>query len=310
MSKEFKIGLLALVSCAMLYAGFNFLKGSDFLSRTNTYYVIYDNVEGLTISNPIQLNGLNVGRVANIEILQNQNNKLLLTLEIRNDLKLGEQSVAILTDNGLLGGKMIDLEVGKIKRVLQNDDTLQAKKNEGLMAELSEKADPLVAKADSIMSSVNEVMQALAQSKGDMSDMLKNFNEISGSIKNTLAQDDINQMLRNMRQLSASLIELERQFHPIAGNMDSLTRKFNRLELEKATQQLNASMANLNQILQKVNDGEGTLGALANNDSLYTNLNQVSEDADKLFIDLRENPKKYFHISVFGKKDKEKDPEP
>jgi phospholipid/cholesterol/gamma-HCH transport system substrate-binding protein len=309
MSKEFKIGLLALVSSVLLFAGFNFLKGTDFFSRTNTYYVIYDSVDGLTVSNPIQVNGLNVGRVAKIEILQDQGNKLILTLEIRNDLKLGEQSLAILTDNGLLGGKMIDLEIGLIKKVLQHKDTLKARKAEGLLAGLSQKADPLVVKADSIMTSVNTVVQALAQSKGDITDMLKNFNDISGSLKNTLAQEDINQMLRNMRQLSASLLVLEKQFHPIASKMDSLTTKFNRLEIEKATKELNASMANLNQILKKVNEGEGTLGALANDDSLYTNFIKVSENADKLFIDLRENPKRYLNISVFGKKDKETKPE-
>ncbi len=309
MSKEFKIGLLALVSSVLLFAGFNFLKGTDFFSRTNTYYVIYDSVDGLTVSNPIQVNGLNVGRVAKIEILQDQGNKLILTLEIRNDLKLGEQSLAILTDNGLLGGKMIDLEIGLIKKVLQHKDTLKARKAEGLLAGLSQKADPLVVKADSIMTSVNTVVQALAQSKGDVTDMLKNFNDISGSLKNTLAQEDINQMLRNMRQLSASLLVLEKQFHPIASKMDSLTTKFNRLEIEKATKELNASMANLNQILKKVNEGEGTLGALANDDSLYTNFIKVSENADKLFIDLRENPKRYLNISVFGKKDKETKPE-
>jgi len=309
MSKEFKIGLLALVSSVLLFAGFNFLKGTDFFSRTNTYYVIYDSVDGLTVSNPIQVNGLNVGRVAKIEILQDQGNKLILTLEIRNDLKLGEQSLAILTDNGLLGGKMIDLEIGLIKKVLQHKDTLKARKAESLLAGLSQKADPLVVKADSIMTSVNTVVQALAQSKGDITDMLKNFNDISGSLKNTLAQEDINQMLRNMRQLSASLLVLEKQFHPIASKMDSLTTKFNRLEIEKATKELNASMANLNQILKKVNEGEGTLGALANDDSLYTNFIKVSENADKLFIDLRENPKRYLNISVFGKKDKETKPE-
>lgn len=309
MSKEFKIGLLALVSSVLFFAGFNFLKGTDFFSRTNTYYVIYDSVDGLTVSNPIQVNGLNVGRVAKIEILQDQGNKLILTLEIRNDLKLGEQSLAILTDNGLLGGKMIDLEIGLIKKVLQHKDTLKARKAEGLLAGLSQKADPLVVKADSIMTSVNTVVQALAQSKGDITDMLKNFNDISGSLKNTLAQEDINQMLRNMRQLSASLLVLEKQFHPIASKMDSLTTKFNRLEIEKATKELNASMANLNQILKKVNEGEGTLGALANDDSLYTNFIKVSENADKLFIDLRENPKRYLNISVFGKKDKETKPE-
>lgn len=308
MSKEFKIGLLAIVSSVLLYTGFNFLKGSDFLSSNNVYFVIYDRVDGLTVSNPVQLNGLNVGRVANIEILQNQSNKLLLTLEIRNDLKLGEKSLAVLTDNGLLGGKMIDLKLGVIQRVLQNRDTLKARRDEGMIAQLSEKADPLVSKADSIMDNINQLTQALAASKEDMQAMLRNFNSISQNLNQTLAQDDLNQMLRNMRQLSNNLLVLEQQFHPIAANMDSLTQKFNNLAIEKTVKKMNDSMENLNQILAKVNKGEGTLGALANNDSLYTNLNKVTQDVDKLFIDLRENPKRYLNISVFGKKDKNENP--
>ncbi len=304
MSKEFKIGLLAIVSTVMLYAGFNFLKGSDFLSSNNIYFVIYDRVDGLTISNPVQINGLNVGRVANIEILQGQNNRLLLTLEIRNDLKLGEKSLAVLTDNGLLGGKMIDLKMNKSQRVLQNRDTLQAQRDEGMIAQLTEKADPLVAKADSIMGNINQLTKALADSKEEMQEMLSNLNSISDILNNTLAKNDIDQIVRNLRQLSSNLLVLEQQFHPVAANMDSLTQKFNNLAIEKTVKKLDSSMENLNQILAKVNKGEGTLGALANNDSLYTNLNKVTQEVDKLFIDLRENPKRYLNISVFGKKEK------
>ncbi len=304
MSKEFKIGLLAIISSVLLYTGFNFLKGSDFLSSNNTYFAVYDRVDGLTISNPIQVNGLTVGRVANIQILQNQNNKLLLTLEIRKDLQLGNQSLAILTDNGLLGGKMIDLKIGKIQRVLQNKDTLKAQRAEGMIAQLTEKADPLVAKADSIMSNINQLTKALADSREDMQEMLSNLNGISSTLNNTLAQNDLDQIIRNLKQLSSNLLILERQFHPVVANMDSLTKKFNNLAIEKTVKEMNNSMQNLNQILKKVNEGEGTLGALANDDSLYTNLNKVTQQVDKLFIDLRENPKRYLNISVFGKKEK------
>ncbi|NJL13970.1 MAG: MCE family protein [Microscillaceae bacterium] len=302
MSKEFRIGLLALVASVMLYAGFNFLKGTDFLSRTNAYYVVYEQIDGLTISNPVQFNGLNVGRVSNIEILQNQNNKLLLTLEIRKDLVLGQNSLALLTDNGLLGGKMIDLQIGKIGKALQNGDTLKSRRNAGLVAELSQKADPLVKKADSILYQVNEVLKALANSKQDLQETMANFNAITASMRNTLAQGQIDGMLRNMNQLSASLVVLEKDFHPIVGKMDAFAGKLNQLELAAALQSTQASLQNLNQILQKVNQGEGTLGKLANDDSLYTNMNRVSEDLDKLFIDLRENPKRYINLSVFGRK--------
>lgn len=305
MSKEFKIGLLALVASIFLYSGFHFLKGSDFFSTTKTYYVVYENVNGLTISNPVMLNGLSVGKVSNIEILQKQGNKLLVTLHVRDGLALGKNSKAMLTDNGLLGGKMIDLEIGKVGTPLKDKDTLNAVIKEGMMTELSEKADPFVAKADSIMSNVSDIVESLAKSKEDVSQMLDNFNGISGNIRSTLNQGQLNSILGNMNQLSASLVNMQQKFNPIVGKMDNFADKLNEMELAEAVKTANESLSNLNEVLGKVNQGEGTLGALANDDSLYQNLNGVTENLDKLFIDLRENPKRYVNISVFGKKEKD-----
>ena len=306
MSKEFKIGLLAVVSSVLLYTGFNFLKGTDFFSTTNTYYAVYDRIDGLTVSNQVMVNGLAVGRVSAIVIKQNEGNKLLVSLEVRNDLKLGKKSKAVLKDNGLLGGKIIELQIGKIDTPLKHGETLIAVRDEGLMAEITAKADPIVAKADSIMSQVNGLLTTLSESKEDISKSMSNISGITGSLKNSLDQGQVDQILRNIKQLSASLVSMQKEFQPIVGKMGTFTDKLNQMELDKAVQQANNALSNLNQVMEKVNKGEGTLGALANNDSLYNNLNNVSNSVDKLFIDLRENPKRYINISVFGKKEKEK----
>ena len=306
MSKEFKIGLLAVVSSVLLYTGFNFLKGTDFFSTTNTYYAVYDRIDGLTVSNQVMVNGLAVGRVSAIVIKQNEGNKLLVSLAVRNDLKLGKKSKAVLKDNGLLGGKIIELQIGKIDTPLKHGETLIAVRDEGLMAEITAKADPIVAKADSIMSQVNGLLTTLSESKEDISKSMSNISGITGSLKNSLDQGQVDQILRNIKQLSASLVSMQKEFQPIVGKMGTFTDKLNQMELDKAVQQANNALSNLNQVMEKVNKGEGTLGALANNDSLYNNLNNVSNSVDKLFIDLRENPKRYINISVFGKKEKEK----
>ncbi len=305
MSKEVRIGLLALVAAAMLYLGFNFLKGTDFFSNSHTYYAVYDDVNGLTISNPVQLNGLQVGRVSDILILQNQGNKLLVVMDIRSDLDLGKETQAHLADNGLLGGKMIDLTIGKVDQPLAGEDTLISVADQGLIVALTDKTDPIINQIDSMTTKINRILSALDESTDDIQGSLKNFNSISASFNRTLSSGQLDQTLSNLNRLSGSLVKTGQEFEPLAGKMNSFADSLNQLELSAAVDKLNASMANLNRILAKVNDGEGTLGALANNDSLYNSLNTLTQSAQKLTTDLRENPKRYLNISVFGRKDKD-----
>ncbi|HEY8401520.1 MAG TPA: MlaD family protein, partial [Cytophagaceae bacterium] len=117
MSKEVKVGLLALVAGVILYIGFNFLKGVDFFSPTKRYYVKYDNIDGLTVSNPVILNGLVVGRVNNITLIPKENYKVVVELEIDDELTLGDSTYALLANTDLLGGKSIVLDIGKVTRV-------------------------------------------------------------------------------------------------------------------------------------------------------------------------------------------------
>ena len=309
MSKEVKIGLLALVAAVMLYTGFNFLKGTDFISHSNYYYVIYDNVSGLTISNQVKINGLQVGKVQEITILQDDEHKLLVTLDIRSDLVLGKGTKAILGDDGLLGGKFIALDIKNVGQKLGRGDTLVGEKTQSMVAELTEKTNPVIANVNSVLNHTDSLLMALNQEKEAIRSSLKHFESISKNLDATIAQNQgyVTNLLRNMNSISASLVEYPEKFDPIINKLDTFGNKLNAMDLEKAVNKANESLANLNYILEKVNSGEGTLGALANDDSLYHNLNNVSLNTDKLLIDFRENPKRYVNFSVFGRKDKNTD---
>jgi len=309
-SKEIKIGLLAIVAGLMLYFGVRFLKGSDFFSNNKTYYAIYDRVDGLTISNPVILKGLIVGRVRKIEVLADQGYKLKVTMDIRDDLVLGKNSVAMLADNGLLGGKAIVLQMGKVTEALPNRSEIKGAIQGSLLAEAQESAMPLLQRLDSITQKVDNLLAELAGSGTKINNTLSNVEGMSASVRAMLKDNrgNLQALTNNLRLLSANILEDERQLRPILLKTDEFMSSLNELELQKletAIDNANKTLTELNVILEDVNQGKGTLGALAKDDSLYLNLANLTENLDKLVIDLRENPQRYIKLSVFGKKDKE-----
>lgn len=305
MKKEIKIALLAIVAAIMLYTGFNFLKGTDFFTRTRKYSVELAALDGLTVSRPIMLNGLAVGRVADIQVRQNNKNGLfLLTLEVRNDLILTDETTAFLGDNGLLGGKALILEIKKGKKELIGGEMLKSGTKPNLMADLGDKAAPLLSKVDSIMLQVKDVLKTFSDSKNDLTATFKNVNEITNALKNTVKSGQIDNLLANSNKLMTSLQELQGKFTPILDKTSQVLTKVNKLELEETFKKANNAVGQLNDLLTSVKKGEGTIGALMKTDSLYQNINKTITDLDKVFLDLRENPKKYVNISILGKKSK------
>ena len=305
-SKEVKVGLLALVSGVMLYFGFNFLRGTDFLSSTKKYYAVYDDIDGLTASNLVLINGFQVGKVKTIQILQNQRNRLLVTFEVKRDILLNDATRAVLTDNGLLGGKVIDLTVGGGKRTLAGNDTLVATTAGGISALIQQKALPVMDKLDSLTASLNRTVDQFDSTGYILNQTLRNFRQTSlalnglmgdnrGSLKGTLA---------NFNRLSASLVETEKELKPLLGKMNTVADSLGQLKLSQAVDNANRSIANLNTLLADINAGKGTLGKLSKNDSLYTNVNKATADLDRLLVDFRRNPKRYVSFSLFGGKEK------
>lgn len=308
-SKETKVGILALVTGAMLYLGFNYLKGSDVFSGMNEYYVKYQNVDGLVTSNAVMLNGLQVGKVQSITIVPERNNELLVTLSINRKIQIGKGSSASLADNGFLGGKMINLYLGK-GPALSNGDTLISKTEIGISALIKEKTLPVMSNVDTLINQLKNIATKFDSTGVYINKLLKTSDKsiaaLNSSVGGTIAEnrENLKGITSNINTLSASLIETEKGIKPLMGKMSGVVDSLNALKLSEAVASTKKSLATLQNIMGDLQAGKGTIGKLMKNDSVYMHLNRTMADLDRLFINLKDDPKRYVHFSLFGKKDK------
>jgi phospholipid/cholesterol/gamma-HCH transport system substrate-binding protein len=304
LSKEVKVGLLALVSGAVLYIGFNFLKGVDFLSPTKTYYVMYVNVDGLTVSNPVQLNGLNIGQVDKIKILTKNNNKILVSLKVDEKILLGDSTFAKLSTTDLLGSKSIQLQIGKNTKIFESGDTLMGIKEQAMSELISQKALPIMSNLDSTVIKLNALFGD--EMGTSVKNTMHNFELASHDLKLMVSENRTNmgQISANLVSLSNSLKETEKNLSPLLDKMNKFADTLNDLELKAMVNSAKSSMKSLEDITSKINKAEGSLGSLVNDKVLYNNLSAAAKDLDVLFLDIQKHPKRYVSFSVFGGKDK------
>jgi phospholipid/cholesterol/gamma-HCH transport system substrate-binding protein len=305
-SKELKVGILAAAALVMLYLGFNFLKGSDFFSRDATYYVVYQDIDGLTVSNQVLINGYAVGRVNKISLLPAAKNQLLVELHIRKDISIGKGTRAILADGGLLGGKVIDLDLISSEPFLGNGDTLLSETKEGLPGMIAKKAQPLIESVDSTLYLINKLLKELEGIGADLKRTVQNINGTVGNFDEVLTENrqNLRQLSQNLNELSLSLKQTSKGVEPLVGKFNNLADSLNAIEFKALNDKTQNLLTQLEKTTQAINKAEGSMGLLIHNDSLYRNLNAAMEDLDSLFIDLKQNPKRYVHFSLFGKKDK------
>ncbi|MFN3404765.1 MAG: MlaD family protein [Cytophagaceae bacterium] len=308
LSKEVKVGLLALVAGVVLYVGFNFLKGVDFFSPTKKYYVVYKEVDGLTVSNPVTLHGLAVGRVSRMELLTTRDNLILVELQVDEELQIGDSTLAFISNTDLLGGKSVDLRIGRNSRVFESGDTLIGMKEKSLTDRLGEKALPIMANLDSTVIKMNKIFgDELGTS---ISNTLHNFELASHNLKSIMETNKTNiaTITGNLAALSVSLKETERELKPLLAKMNSVADSLNDMKLKETVSNANAAMANLNKITDKINQGQGSLGALVNDKAFINNLNTAISNMNKLVVDLKYNPRHYF--APLGKKPGKNDEKP
>jgi phospholipid/cholesterol/gamma-HCH transport system substrate-binding protein len=307
-SKEVKIGILALVAGVVLYFGFNYLKGSDLFSNKEYYYAIYPNVEGLNVSNPITINGVQVGQVSGKTLMQNRGNHVLLTLDVEKNITLSDSTVAIMASTGLLGGKEIKLLIGKGTRTLNEGDTLIPSMQTDMVAALTEQVKPLSRDLDTAVNNLNILLKQFQEMSKPLSGTMKNLETTSSTLNSILAQNQaaIKGIANNLQAMSSALNDPKTGVKPLMTKLNAAGDTLSRMQLAQTVDKANASIANINKLLSEINQGQGSLGKLAKNDSLYNNLNRFSANLDSLMVDFRERPKRYVHFSVFGKKDKEK----
>ncbi|MCZ2477574.1 MCE family protein [Aquirufa antheringensis] len=306
-SNELKVGFLALLAFLILYFGFNFLKGNDVFSSSRIYYVEYENVDGLMVSNQVMVNGIEVGKVKKVEIQPTKANKILVTLRFSQDIVIPDKTVAVLSDGALLGGKIIRLRL-EGKGNLAEESFLKGETEVGVTALLKERAIPVIANADSLLVSFRQISNKFDHTGTYLNTLLKTSNEtvsnINGSVNGIVTDNRANiaQISANMKTLSTDLMETEKQLRPLLTKFNTVADSLNALKIGKTLKEVDATVLSLKKIVQGLERGEGTAGKLIKNDSLYLGLNKTLIDLDKLLLDFRLQPKRYIGISVFGKK--------
>lgn len=305
-AKEFKVGALALVAITILYLGFNFLKGQDIFSGSNTYYAFYDDIGGLTISNPVMINGVTVGKVSNTSIIQGRHSRVLVELDITSDIQIPKGSIAELANTDFLGSKAIEIVfLDDVQEFLDHKDTLESRVPPGIATLLEENAKPLAANLEFVLKNLNITLENFNNYSGKIDSILGNLvvttNNLNTNIKDTLVYS-----LSSFKQTSEELQSTVASTRPLINNLTSLSDSLKVVEFNKMVTNLNSTLVSLNHNLEAIKNADGSMGKLIHEDSLYQNLNQTLANLNSLFIDFQANPDRYVQVSVFGKKDKSK----
>lgn len=302
--KEIIIALLVLTSIALFYYGFGYLKGSNLFNAGNTYYAVYGNVAGINIDDPVSVNGFRIGKIRSSTLISDKD-FVVLELEISHTgLNIPKDSRAIIANTGLLGGKEIDIEMGQSSEMLAQGDTIKSGTEEDIFSSLSSSLEPFEKKALEAVVSIDSVMKLVQVVLND-----KNRKNLESSLTNVAqSMETINSASSDLQELitteKGKIKQIINNLNKVSKNFAQISDSLKDVKLNETMVRVNSSLDKANSILAKIDNGEGTMGKLVNNDSLYMYLEAASKDLDLLLIDLKEHPKRYLHFSVFGRKDK------
>lgn len=294
-SKEIKVGLFAIITITMFYMGFNFLKGIEFFSRSNRYYVIYTDVGGLTKSNPVTISGFNVGRVADIRLLQQDGNIVIVGLDIDRDIILGDSAVAKL-DANFLGEVSIVVDVGDILRPIKPLDTLYSRVDPGLAEMLVSSAQPITDNLPVTIANFNALLERLSKNSDELNKTMANFRATSYTLNKTLRENagDIKSTIEEFKKLTIKVNATLDVIKPMLSKFSVLADSLNNLELANTVKNLNIMLEETSATVSAFRNKDSTLGKLMYEDSLYNNLNNTMLALDSLLIHMNQNPKHFF----------------
>ena len=303
--KEFKVGFLVISALVILYFGIGFLKGSDVFNPANSYFVYYKDVDGLTVSNPIMINGFQIGLVKRIKVFQGAVNPILVELEINKNIVIGQSAKAILSNNGFLGGKMIILDPGKIDLELKSD-TLIGEVSPGFTTMLEDKAQPMVNQVTHLVKTIDNLVDSFQPTVGKINQTLEAVTKLSVSSEALVgtSREDIKTITNNLAKLSEALLKTENQLSLIMKKVNVVGDSLTKADLAGTINSLHQTTEQLHKTMVAINEGKGTMGKLMKNDSLYRNLNTSTASLNALLVDFKANPKRYVHFSLFGGKEK------
>ncbi len=310
LNNETKIGILAVVAVALLVLGFNFLKGRDLFDKSRKLHAVFHSVNGLNTSNPVTINGLQVGAVYKMTEKSADLDSIVVTLNFTKDINIPVNSLAYINKD-LLGTASLSIELGNSKQLTTNGDTLNTQVTTGIMEDVKASLNPALNNVNGTLKSLDSVIEVIGgifdpTAKFNIQKIITNLTVSSASLQGLLnAQTGaLGKTLANVNNITGNLAGQSATINKTLSNLDTATGKFANLKLDETLATLNKTVTELNSAVAKVNSPDGSIGLLLNDKKLYQNLENTSRSLNILLDDLRVNPKRYVSISIFGKKEK------
>lgn len=290
-TKEVKIGLTGVVALVVLFIGINFLKGINLFKASNTYYIEFADIKGLAKSSPVFSNGFRIGTVNDIIYNYQDPGKLLIQISVNENMRIPKGSTARL-DVAVLGGCDLHLDLSKNTEFHQVGDTIKGDDKKGLMdkaGDMVPQMEQIIGKVDTLLTTLNALI-----ANPNLTGILNDTKGITANLNETSVQ--LNDLMKN------DLPQLTDKLNTVGSNVVTLTNNLNQIDLQAAMSKVDTTLNYIQLMSEKMNRKDNSLGLLLNDSSLYNNLSQTAGSANNLLIDLKENPKRYVHFSLFGKK--------
>ncbi len=309
-NNETKIGILAIVAVALLIFGFNFLKGKNLFDKTEKLHAVFHSVSGLTTSNAVTVNGLQIGTVSAMQEKDRNLDSIVVVIDLSKDINIPDNSLAYINKD-LLGTATINIELGNSPRYVKGGDTLNTRVTTGLADEVKASLNPALNNVNGTLRSLDSLIEVIGgvfdpATKNNFQRIIANLTASTASFQRLLnAQSGVlGQTLGNMNKVTSNLAAQSESINKTISNLEAATRQLAELNMQETMTTLNKTVNELNGIVSKVNSNDGSIGMMLNDKKLYQNLENTSRSLNILMDDLRVHPKRYVTISIFGRRDK------
>lgn len=311
-TKSMKVAVFCIAALIILYIGSNFLRGLDLFSKKTFYYSISSDAGGIHASAPLFLNGYKIGKVTKVHLLCDNPVKILTEYLLNEDVRIPKDSRFEIMAKDLMGGLMVQLSLGVSTELAAPGDTLISvivpQLTDGIN-EMKDQIASILASVDTIAFSLKDVFANQNGSK-NLAKILENLENSTSTLDKILTENKENakKLVDNITKFSKTLNDVSPELKSIVSNFDQIADSLAKTNVAAVIVNANNAILQVEEVVKKVNNGDGDVAKLLNNDALYSNLNASLESINKLIIDIRENPKKYINVTIFGKKEKAEKP--
>ncbi|MBS4014555.1 MAG: MCE family protein [Bacteroidetes bacterium] len=313
--REAKIGLVIVLTALLFIWGVNYLKGTDLFTKQVRFFAVYDQVSGLIESNAVTISGVKIGQVQNIAFHPDGSGRIVVEAIVDKVINIPDNSIARLYSSDILGKREIEILLGDSKRLIQSGDTLETKIQATLQDEVSLQLLPFKKQAENLLAQIDSVMAVIQyifneKSRANIAESLENIKLIISNFERTTHTLDttfysqakrIATIISNAESITTNIEKNNKSITAIIQNFEAVSDSLASANIKQTINNANLALEEFEAIMAKINKGEGSVGLLIHDESLYKNLEGSSKQLEKLIEDIKEDPRKYFNISVFGK---------